>query len=58
MVEPDKPLMTMRRMLFAWWTNKVTGTENIIIIDFTRQLWLLEGASIFHYSYIASLGYS
>ena len=48
---------TVRRMLFAWWITKVTGThsEYVTLICFALQKWLHERASILRYTYIASL---
>jgi len=48
---------TIRRMLFAWWITKVTGThsEYVTLISFPLQQWLHERVSMLRYTYIACL---
>jgi hypothetical protein len=47
----------IRRMRFACWITKATGTHSgyVILIAFPRQQWLHERASVLHYTYIACL---
>jgi hypothetical protein len=63
MVESDRALMTIRiirRMRFACWINKATGThsEYVILIAFPRQQRLRERTSILRYTYVACLQHS
>jgi hypothetical protein len=47
----------IRRMRFACWITKATGThsEYVIRTAFPRQQWLRERASMLRYTYIAFL---
>ena len=47
----------IRRMRFACWVTKTTYThaEYVILIDFPRQQWLRERASMLRYTYTAAL---
>ena len=47
----------IRRMRFACWVTKATDThsEYVILIDFSRQQWLRERASVLRYTYTACL---
>jgi hypothetical protein len=46
----------IRRMRVPYWITKATNThsEYVILIAFLRQQWLLERASMLHYTHIAS----
>ena len=45
-----------RRMCFACWTNKATGTHSeYVILTALSQQWSGKRTSIFHYTYFASL---
>jgi hypothetical protein len=46
---------TIRRMRFACWITKATDlhSEYVILIDFARQQWLRERASVLRYTYTA-----
>jgi len=56
-VGPDRPLMTIWRMLTAWWVARTADThsEYVIPIAFLQQKWLHERASMLRYTYIACL---
>jgi len=56
-VQPDRPQMTIWRMRFACWIQKVTNTlsEYVILIALSRQQWLRERHAVLHYTYIALL---
>ena len=55
----DGPQMTIWRMRFACSTTKGTDTHSewVIVIDFPRQQWLRERASVLRYTYIARVVY-
>jgi len=56
-VEWSKPQMTIWRMRIACSIPKATNTQSgcVILIAFPLQQWLHERASMFRYTYIASL---
>ena len=56
-VERGRPLMTIWRMRIACWVPKATKahTACVMIIAFTLQQWMYEGASILRYTFIACL---
>ena len=56
-VERGRPQMTRWRMRIACWVTKATNThsQNVILITFPPQQWLHESASVWRYTYIASL---
>ena len=57
MVQPERPQMTIWRMLFACWIPKATDiqSEYVIFIAFPLQQYLPKHASVFTYTYIACL---
>ena len=57
MVEPDRPRITVWRMCFTCWTDKVTNTQSeyVALIAFPLQHWLLESTSMLRYTYIVCL---
>ena len=56
-MEPNRPLVTMRRIPFAYWIPKATNThpEYLTIIAFPLQHWLHERASMSRYTCTACL---
>jgi len=56
-VDPDRPLMTIWRMLIACLVPRTadTNSEYVIPIAFLQQQWLYERASMLRYTYIARL---
>jgi len=56
-VQPDRPLMTTRRMRIACCIPKATNThsEYVLLISIPRQLWLHVRVSILRYTYIVCL---
>jgi len=56
-VEPDKPLMTICRIRFAFRITSATNThsEYVLLITFPQQKCLHERASLLPYTYITCL---
>ena len=56
MLDPDRPQVTIWRMLIAGWMTKATNThsEYVILISFPLPQRLHERASLFRYTYISS----
>ena len=56
MVEPDRPQMITRRMRFACWVTKLTGThlQYVILIALPRQKYFRERALILRYKYFCA----
>ena len=54
-VEPDRPQMTIRRMLIECWIPKATNahSEYVTRLAFSRQQWLHERTSLLRYTYFA-----
>jgi len=61
-IELDRPqtMNIIGRMRFECWIANSTDThsECVILIDFPRQQWLSEGASLLDYTYISCLVFS
>jgi len=57
MVEPDRPQMTVWRMLYVCWTTKATNKhlEYVICVAFPLQQWLNKRTPVLRYTYIACL---
>jgi len=56
-VDPNRPHMTIRRIIIAVWINVATNThsEYVILIAFPLQQRLQERASMLRYTYVACL---
>jgi hypothetical protein len=55
-VQPDRPQMTLWRMLIACWKTKATDTHSEYVVHaFPRRDWFHERTSMLRYMYIACL---
>ena len=56
-VEPYRPLMTIRRRRIACWIPKATNTHSVYVtlIAFLQQRWLRQSASILFCTFVACL---
>jgi len=53
MVQPDKPHMTIWRMLIGCWIPKAKNTHSeYVILLFLLQQWLQAGSSVLRYMHI------